>query len=318
MNMTHDLSSTASHDERFRAFRTALEQRMHLHLGTPPGAPARLMAASGDAIMASGKRMRPFLLHLAGQGACDMALLDAGCALEMVHTASLILDDLPCMDDASLRRGKPATHVAWGEATAILGAVGLLNQAYAIIGTLQADDAQRVALVNALSRAVGWTGLVAGQEYDVNGFAAGDGAAGGALRRIDRVNRMKTGVLLVAAMEMGAVLGSRDAECRRHLRRFAEDLGQAFQIADDLGDVIKTREEFGKDVGKDAGKETFVAALGPERALHRCLDLLLRAQHALDAAKVDPAPYQWMIGQVFDRDLLAARVAAPREERVAY
>lgn len=318
MNMTQDLAPTGPHAARFEAFRTALEQRMQLHLARPTGAPARLMAASGDAIMAPGKRMRPYLVHLAGQGAAEGAILDAGCALEMVHSASLILDDLPCMDDATLRRGKPATHVAWGQATAILGAVGMLNQAFAILAALEADDAQRVALVAVLSRAVGWAGLVAGQEYDVNGFAAGDASAKGgdsALHRIDQVNRMKTGVLLVAAVEMGAVLARHDTPRRAHLCRFAEDLGQAFQIADDLGDGTKTREEFGKDVGKDRGKETFVATLGPERALRRCLDLLLRAQHALEAAEMDTAPFQWMIGQVFDRDLLAARVTPPREER---
>ncbi|MDB6452039.1 polyprenyl synthetase family protein [Falsirhodobacter sp. 20TX0035] len=316
MNMTPDLASTGSHAERFAAFRTALEQRMLRHVGAPAGAPSRLMAASTDAILASGKRMRPFLVHLAGDGADDAALLDAGCALEMVHSASLILDDLPCMDDSGLRRGRPATHVAWGQATAILGAVGLLNQSFAILGTLSATDAQRVALVTALSGAVGWGGLVAGQEYDVNGFGAGDGPSS-ILQRIDQVNRMKTGVLLVAAVEMGAILAGQDDTRRGHLRQFATDLGQAFQIADDLGDSMKTAEEFGKDVGKDANKTTFVAELGPERALRRCLDLLLRAQHALDAAGVDPAPYQWMIGEVFDRDLLVARMATRREERVS-
>jgi len=312
MNMTPDILQSGHHAERFAAFRDALEQRMQLHMSTPVGAPSRLMAASGDAILAAGKRMRPFMLHLAASGADEGAILDAGCALEMVHSASLILDDLPCMDDSGLRRGRPATHVVWGQATAILGAVGLMNHAFGILGMLQASDTQRVALVGALSRSIGWGGLVAGQEYDVNGFGPQDGG-GTILQRIDQVNRMKTGVLLVAAVEMGAILAGRDPA---HLQRFATDLGLAFQIADDLGDVTKTAEEFGKDVGKDVGKNTFVAELGAERARRRCLDLLFQAQHALDAAAVDPAPYQWMIAQVFDHDLLDARVAAPRDERM--
>ncbi|QUS35825.1 polyprenyl synthetase family protein [Falsirhodobacter algicola] len=316
MNITPDLLHSGCHAERFAAFRLALERRMQTHMVPPAGAPARLMAASTGAIMASGKRMRPFLVHLAGAGAEDSDILDAGCALEMVHSASLILDDLPCMDDAALRRGQAASHVAYGEATAILGAVGLMNHAFGIVAGMGTDSARRVDLVAALSHAIGWAGLVAGQEYDVNGFAPEDRVGSTVLDRIARVNRMKTGVLLVAAVEMGSILAGHGIARRQHLRRFAEDLGQAFQIADDLGDVTKTAEEFGKDVGKDEGKATLVAELGTDRALRRCLDLLLRAQHSLDAADVDSGPWQWMIGQVFDRDLLAARVSAPRDERV--
>ncbi len=309
MNMTPELCPPQDHAVRFKTFRRALEDRMRLHLHVPD-APARLMAASQDA-MTSGKRMRPFLLHLVAGDARD-AVLDAGCAVEMVHSASLILDDLPCMDDAALRRGRPATHVAFGQATAILGSVGLLNQAFALVGGLPATDAQRIELVGALSRAVGWGGLVAGQELDVNGFDPADRPANrcdSAIRRIDQVNRMKTGVLLVASVEMGAILAGLSTARRAALRRFAEDLGQAFQIADDLLDVTKTPEEAGKDTGKDEGKTNFVAELGAARAQKRCLDLLLRAGHALDASGIDPAPFQWMIAQVFDPAVLAARAA---------
>lgn len=283
---------------------------MRMHLSAPT-APVRLMAASSDAVLAPGKRMRPFILHLVAGDMRD-AVLDAGCALEMVHSASLILDDLPCMDDAALRRGRPATHVAFGQATAILGAVGLLNGAFGLVGGLAASDAQRIALVEALSRAVGWDGLVAGQELDVNGFDDADlpdGKCDSAIRRIDQVNRLKTGVLLVAAVEMGAILAGYPDDRRAALRQFAQDLGQAFQIADDLGDRLKTTEEFGKDTGKDAGKSNFVAEMGERRAMRRCLDLLLRAGHSLDAAQIDSAPFHWMIAQVFDADILAARLA---------
>lgn len=314
MNMTSHPVPTQTHAQSFHDFRAAVEERMRHHLDTPAEAPHRLMAAAADAVLSSGKRMRPFILHLVceGQGVARNAVLDAGCALEMVHSASLILDDLPCMDDAAMRRSRPATHVAYGQATAILSSVGLLNHAYGVIGAMAGvSDAQRVALVRAMSEAVGWGGLVAGQEYDVNGFAAADirsGKCSSAIRRIDQVNRMKTGVLLVASVDMGAILAGFDADRRASLRRFAEDLGQAFQIADDLGDCLKTADEAGKDVGKDAGKATFVGELGPDRALRRCLDLLLRAGHALEQSGIDPAPFQWMIGQVFDSDLLAARM----------
>lgn len=303
MNMTPDLHSAPRHAEAFAGFRAALDQRLAEVLGAASDAPSRLRQASSQAVLSPGKRMRPFILHLVA-GRTDSAVLDAGVALEMVHSASLILDDLPCMDDAHLRRGTAATHVTWGEATAILGAVGLLNQSFGILGRVQATDAQRVALVQVLSDAVGWNGLVAGQDYDVNGP---EGA--GSVDHIDRVNRMKTGVLLIAAAEMGAILAGHADDCRAHLRQFAGDLGQAFQIADDLGDALKSRAEFGKDVGKDAGKDTLVARFGPDMALRRCLDLLLQAQHSLEAAGLDFAPFHWMIGQVFDRDLLIARVA---------
>ncbi|WP_052362614.1 polyprenyl synthetase family protein [Falsirhodobacter sp. alg1] len=308
MNITPDLSAITDQTGRFTAFRAALDLRMRRHLVAPSEAPAHLMAASGAAILSQGKRMRPYLVALAAEGAGNSeAILDAGCALEMVHSASLILDDLPCMDDAQLRRNQPATHMEYGEATAMLAAVGLLSQAFGILAALPASDAQRVALVATMNRAVGWAGLVGGQEYDVNGFAPEDQTDGSALGRIARVNRMKTGILLVAAVEMGAILGGQSTERRLSLARFAEDMGQAFQIADDLGDQLGTADTMGKDVGKDAGKTTFVAELGTDMALRRCLELLRSAQAALDTAGIDAEPFEWLIDQIFDRDRLAAQ-----------
>lgn len=288
------------HPEAQAGFVRQLDGRIAEHLSQLSPAPARLIEAARDA-MASGKRLRPYLLHLvAGDNACRDAVLDMAVALEMVHTASLIVDDLPSMDNAMLRRGRPTTHAAFGEATAILTAIGLLNHAISLANSLPGmDTAQRNALVAILSGVMGWQGLVAGQELDLNGFSDADGVQGGALERITRINALKTGALLCAAVEAGAILGGRADEERSLLRRFGEDLGQAFQIADDLADLLADSASIGKDIGQDADKETFLAVFGAEEAFRRCRALLASADEALLRAGLDPEPFRGMIEAIF-------------------
>jgi geranylgeranyl diphosphate synthase, type II len=276
--------------------RLALDQRLAEHLDVD-GSPWHLMEAARHAVLAPGKRIRPVVLALVCLHAplSRRAVLDAGCALEMVHAASLILDDLPCMDDATLRRNRPATHIAFGQATAILGAIGLLNAAFGLLAALEGvPDAKRSRVARILSGAVGWEGLVAGQELDVNGQ---DGLTD--IAQVERLNWLKTGVLFVAAIEIGAVLADlsdRQIEC---LRRFATNLGQAFQMADDLLDKTGSMAGAGKDVGQDGSKTTVINLLGVEGTAAGYKALLDRADAALLECGLDPAPLRALVADLF-------------------
>lgn len=293
------LNAAPTHPDAQAGFVRQLDGRIAHHLSQLSPAPARLVEAARDA-MGSGKRLRPYLLHLvAGDVADRDAVMDMAVALEMVHTASLIVDDLPSMDNAQLRRGRPTTHARFGEATAILTAIGLLNHAISIANGLDGmNDRQRGALVAILSGVMGWQGLVAGQELDLNGFSEAD-EAGDALGRITRINALKTGALLCAAVEAGAILGGQTDDKRSLLRRFGEDLGQAFQIADDLIDMLSDSTATGKDCRQDIGKETYLAVYGADEALRRCRALLASADEALVSAGLAPDPFRSMIDAIF-------------------
>ncbi len=253
------------------------------------GAPPVLREAAGYALLSPGKRLRPVLALLAaehfGEGRSGRAAaLDAGCAIEMVHAASLILDDLPCMDDAELRRGRATVHRRFGEDMAVLSAVALLNQAYATAAAAPGLSAEaRLELVGALTGAVGFAGLVAGQARDLR---ERDPCA--EATPLHELNRQKTGVLFIAAVESGARAAGAAGARLDAARGFARGLGEAFQILDDLLDVTATSEAAGKDVGQDGGKPTVVSLIGPEGAraeMHR------RLRHALDHLDdVGPGP----------------------------
>jgi geranylgeranyl diphosphate synthase type II len=244
----------------FEALRAGVDRRL-AELAPPKGsAPDRLVAAVRYALLAPGKRFRPMMTLLAAAefGAPEGAALDAACAFEMIHAASLILDDLPAMDDAGLRRGLPTIHRAFDEATAILAGVGLLNQAYAVIaadhalpGPLRADLTARAA------HAVGFSGLIAGQARDLfDRDQARDAAA------LDRLNHEKTGVLIIAAAQGGAAIAGAPAVAVEAVGVFARHIGLAFQIRDDLIDAQGSTDGAGKDVGQDAAMTTVVSALG--------------------------------------------------------
>ncbi|PWR21786.1 polyprenyl synthetase family protein [Zavarzinia compransoris] len=237
----------------------------------PPaiGPEARLMEAMRYASLSGGKRLRPFLvLEAAGifdvQRACAIR---AATAVECVHCYSLVHDDLPAMDDDDLRRGKPTVHKAFDEATAVLAGDALLTFAFELLAAPETHDDPRVRLelVALLAQASGPHGMVGGQMADL---AAESAEADFDLGAITRMQKMKTGALIQAAAEAGAILGKASQEARAALRAYAHDLGLAFQIADDLLDVEGRIEDTGKAVAKDAarGKATFVSILGVERA----------------------------------------------------
>ncbi len=243
--------------------------------------PRRLAEAARYALLSPGKRFRPMLTLLATRefGGEPGVALDAACAFEMVHAASLILDDLPCMDDANLRRGRNTTHREFDEASAILASVGLLNRAFGVL----ADDgglapALRIELTRRLSDAVGFQGLVAGQAMDLEDRSRDRSPAD-----LELLNHRKTGVLMVAAAEAGALIAGASDDAVRGVGEFARHLGLAFQINDDVLDV-QGGADVGKDLGKDAGMATVVSVLGLDGARRALEGHLESAEAALSKA----------------------------------
>lgn len=251
--------------------------------------PPRLLDAMRHGSLDGGKRLRPFLVIEAAAlfGLAPEQAVTAGCALECVHCYSLIHDDLPSMDNDLLRRGRPTVHAAFGEATAILAGDSLLTLAFDLLSGPDAhpDPARRIELVRVLARASGIGGMAGGQILDL----AAEGRFAGGTRlaltpdQIRDLQAMKTGALLAAAVDMGAVLGGAGPEARAALAAYGRAVGAAFQIADDILDLEGSAEAMGKAVGKDdgAGKATLVAALGRAAAGALLADLVRDAQAAL-------------------------------------
>jgi geranylgeranyl diphosphate synthase, type II len=245
-----------------------------------PGTAPAVEAAVADSLFAPAKRLRPILSLLVAEvlKGNPEAVLPAGCAIEMVHTASLILDDLPSMDDAQTRRGRPTCHVAHGEATAVLAAFALMNRAFQILAEGWEggpDAATRGGIARELARAIGTDGMIAGQSVDLQMTN----------REIDFptlefIHSRKTGALFMASAALGAMAArARPAEVASVVA-YAKNLGLAFQIVDDLIDATGGAEA-GKDVGKDLKKTTFVSFSGVQGARALAQELIGASQAAL-------------------------------------
>jgi farnesyl diphosphate synthase len=247
-------------------------------LPVPADARARLVEAMRYAAIGGGKRLRPLLLcATAGMyGVSRAAAVRTGCALEAIHVYSLIHDDLPCMDDDAMRHGKPTLHLAYDEATAVLAGDALHDFAFEILADPETsgDPFVRIELVRALGLASGHRGMAGGQMMDLVAETSEFDLA-----TVTRLQQLKTGALLGAAVEMGAILGRVPHEGQTHLRGYARDIGLAFQIVDDLIDHEGDAAIAGKAVGKDAsaGKQTFVSLLGAEPARQRARMLVDQA-----------------------------------------
>ena len=250
----------------------------------PEGHEGRLYEAMRYTVLAEGKRFRPFLCLASAQifDAPEPAAIRVASAIECTHCYSLIHDDLPCMDDDDMRRGKPTLHKAFDEATAILAGDALISLAFEILAdeATHSDVITRLDLVAGLARASGMQGMVGGQMIDM--MAVRDTLDAGVLTRLQK---MKTGALISFAVDAGAVLGGADANERHLLAGFAHDIGLAYQIADDVLDVEGDADVLGKSVGKDTAqdKSTFVSLLGVERAREQALQLSHQAVSYLDA-----------------------------------
>jgi len=232
----------------------------------------RLDEAMRHAVLGGGKRLRPLLVYAAGRAcAAEVAALDApAVAVELIHAFSLVHDDLPAMDDDSLRRGQPTVHVAFDEATAILAGDALQSLAFTVLAEAPSSADTRVALMLELADATGARGMCGGQAMDM--AATGETLP---LADLERLHSMKTGALIRAAVRMGALSGGAPEDVLHQLDAYADALGLAFQIRDDILDVEGDAGQLGKTVGKDAaqGKSTYPGLLGLVAARERLLAL---------------------------------------------
>jgi farnesyl diphosphate synthase len=264
----------------FTRWAQRVESALERSLPSADTTPQRLHAAMRHAVLGGGKRMRPLLVYATGAlFDADDALLDApAAAVELVHAYSLVHDDLPAMDDDSLRRGKPTVHVAFDEATAILAGDALQTRAFEVLAESPVSAELRVAWLQTLASASGAAGMCGGQALDID--------ATGKLQSVDALERMhalKTGALIRASVRMGALGGgASDGELQR-LDAFATALGLAFQVRDDILDVESSSERLGKTAGKDAeqDKSTYPALLGMAGAKSKLDELAATLRNAL-------------------------------------
>jgi geranylgeranyl diphosphate synthase, type II len=288
--------------EWLAARRADVDAGLERYLPAAPACPPRVAEAMRYSLFAGGKRLRPMLAlasaeAVAGANAEDPAVaralaLPAACALELIHTYSLVHDDLPAMDDDTLRRGRPTSHVVFGEGLAILAGDGLLTEAFALMAREPAEHsnpplvARKLRAIRVVAEAAGACGMVGGQAIDL--AAAGEGAAfdGEGLRAM---HARKTGALIRAAAAAGAIMAGATGTQLDAIEAFAADLGLAFQIVDDILDVEGASADLGKTPGKDAaaGKPTYPALFGLEQSRKMASDCVRRALEALRAGRLD-------------------------------
>jgi geranylgeranyl diphosphate synthase type II len=291
----------------FRAYlasrRERIDEVLDKLLPGPQGPAKTVIEAMRYAVMAGGKRLRPIIAVAACEAAGGRAgdSLEPAAGLELIHTYSLIHDDLPAMDDDELRRGRATTHMVFGEAEAILAGDALLTLAFEIIGSLphgEALAARRSAAVTVLACRAGYDGMVGGQMADLE--AERTPVEADILRWI---HLHKTGALIAASAEIGAIHAGADGGTRAAFSRFGESLGLAFQIADDILDCTSTAEELGKTPGKDleAGKATFPALFGLEASRRRAADLVGLATEELRPLGLLSEPLQALAGYAVSR-----------------
>lgn len=252
-------------ESTFARWRDRIESQLDASLPSPDDAPQRLHQAMRYAVLGGGKRMRPLLVYASGQivGADEHSLDAPAMAVELIHAYSLVHDDLPAMDDDALRRGRPTTHIAFDEATAILAGDALQTRAFGLLADAALPAQLRVHCLQALTHASGAAGMCGGQALDID--ATGHAQP---LAALQRMHALKTGALIRAAVRMGALCGDAPQTDLLQLDAFASALGLAFQVRDDILDVEASSEQLGKTAGKDVAqaKSTFPALLGMDGA----------------------------------------------------
>jgi farnesyl diphosphate synthase len=258
-----------------------VERRLDEAIPAESVEPARLHAAMRYAVLGGGKRVRPLLVFAAGEvtGANDRALGAAAVAVELIHAYSLVHDDMPCMDDDVLRRGKPTVHVQYDEATALLVGDALQSLAFETLASAGLEAPAALAMVARLALASGSRGMAGGQAIDLASVGARLGRA-----ELEQMHRLKTGALLAASVMLGALASGRvAADVAEALEHYARAVGLAFQVVDDVLDVETDTATLGKTAGKDAmqNKPTYVSILGLEASKALALDLRRQAHAAL-------------------------------------
>jgi geranylgeranyl diphosphate synthase, type II len=288
MRASSETTAAAASGQEVRDFfasaREQVDARLDRLIPAESIEPTLVHQAMRWSLFAGGKRLRPALLLAAGRafGAQDSHLLDSACALEMIHTYSLIHDDLPAMDDDELRRGRPTCHIRYSEATAILAGDALQTLAFQTIAEAEVLKSEvRVRLISEVARAAGTpTGMVAGQAYDLAAESRADVTG----EELERIHHYKTGALIAAAVRCGALISGARAADLEAITQYGTLLGLLFQITDDLLDVTATLEDLGKTPGKDARarKATYPALYGVEASLERAKSVHARACAALE------------------------------------
>ena len=269
-------------EELLEQWRARVEQALEAALPAAAQSPQRLHQAMRHSVLGGGKRLRPLLVYAAGRcTGADIARLDApAAAVELVHAYSLVHDDLPAMDDDALRRGQPTTHIAFDEASAILAGDALQALAFELLAHADVDPGIAVGWLRSLSAAAGAAGMCGGQALDIAATGIGQDQAG-----LERMHGLKTGALIRSAVHMGALAGSDDAATLDGLDRFAELLGLAFQVRDDILDIEADSATLGKTAGKDQAqdKSTYPALLGLDGARQYLVQLETQMLHCLQA-----------------------------------
>ncbi len=269
------MTAMPSFDDWMKSIQLQTEHALMLHLPPAQQVPVQLHEAMHYAVLDGGKRVRPLLVHAAGAlfDADAAELARAASAVEMIHAYSLVHDDMPCMDDDALRRGKPTVHVKYDEATGLLVGDALQSQAFEVLATGTLEPARQLAMVRLLATASGSLGMCGGQAIDLASVGVKL-----SLAELEQMHRLKTGALLRAAVLLGALAGKQlsDAETTA-LDDYAAAVGLAFQVVDDVLDATADSATLGKTAGKDAAdnKPTYVSILGLEQS--RALAEKLRA-----------------------------------------
>jgi geranylgeranyl diphosphate synthase type II len=263
--------------------------------------PQSLHKAMRYSIFAGGKRIRPLLAIAACEAAGGHvdAVLPVACALEMIHTYSLIHDDLPAMDNDDFRRGRPTNHKVFGDANAILAGDALLTEAFVLLSGADSGPAEvRLQVLHLVARAAGCAGMVGGQVLDME--SEGKQLD---LPTLEYIHIHKTGALIRAALDAGALIGGARQETQRQLSRYGELIGLAFQITDDILDVVGDQSEIGKDVGSDAarGKATYVSLLGLPQSRQRANELRHLALESLADLGLAAEPLRQIANYVVER-----------------
>jgi geranylgeranyl diphosphate synthase, type II len=289
--------------------RSLVEAAIERFLPSPPACPPIIAEAMRYAVLGGGKRLRPILTLAAAEAVAGVRhgsdipahtlelALPAACAIEMIHTYSLVHDDLPAMDDDDLRRGRPTSHVMYGEGIAILVGDALLTEAFGLLareppGARPDLLDRKVRTVALIAQAAGACGMVGGQALDLQAVGAASGGNGPAALDAGDLHSMharKTGALIRAAAGAGAIMGGGADPLRRAIDQYATELGLAFQIVDDILDVEGAAEALGKTAGKDAaaGKPTYPALYGLEQSRVLAAESVARARNALHGAGLD-------------------------------
>lgn len=286
--------------ERLQIVETALDR----FLPQAKTLPASLHDSMRYSVFAGGKRIRPILMIAASEAVNGnlQQVLPAACAIEMIHSYSLIHDDLPAMDDDDLRRGQPTNHKVYGEAIAILAGDGLLTEAFILLSNpeLARDlpDKVRNEVIHILAKSSGSFGMVGGQVVDMESEGREID-----LPTLEYIHTHKTGALLCAAIECGAIIGGCSPDQRQALVRYGQAAGLAFQVADDILDIVADQELLGKDVGSDEerGKATFPALIGLEESRTRARELKDIAIAALDSFGASARPLREIASYIVDR-----------------